>query len=108
VAGSPQRLAEERSITYHREIAALLSHRPQVLERARARVEGWLRDGSVARLYAEAWRELLAGPPELLVATLVDPGERSRDLRQVSPFAGALDPRTRWRIHADVRARMSR
>jgi hypothetical protein len=27
------------------------------------------------------------------------------DLRQVSPFAGFLDARTRWRIHRDIGAR---
>lgn len=108
MTGSPQRVAEERSIAYHREIAALLTDRPDLLDAARARVHAWVRDGTVARPYAEAWRDLLAGPPERLAATLIDPGERSRDLRQVSPFAGALDPRTRWRIHAEVRARMSR
>ena len=108
VTGNPQRVAEERSIAYHREIASLLAHRPELLDTARDRVESWLRDGSVARPYAEAWRDLLCGTFEQLAATLIDPGERSRDLRQVSPFAGALDPRTRWRIHADVRAQLAR
>jgi hypothetical protein len=34
---------------------------------------------------------------------LVDPSERGRALRQCTPFAGALDPRTRWRLWAQVR-----
>src|SRR6266545_7688463 len=95
VTGSPQRIAEERSIAYHGEIASLLAHRADLLDAARDRVDSWLRDASVPRPYAEAWRDLIAGPFKELVAALVDPGERSRDLRQVSPFAGALDPRTR-------------
>jgi hypothetical protein len=105
---SPQRIAEERSIAYHGEIASLLAERPELLDAARARVDEWLRDGSVARIYAEAWRDVLDGTLEQISAALVDRSERSRALRQVSPFAGALDPRTRWRIHADVRARLAR
>jgi hypothetical protein len=108
VNSNPQRVAEERSLAYHREVAALLARRPDLLDAARERVAAWLRDGNVARPYAEAWRDLLAGSPDQLATALVDPGQRSRDLRQVSPFAGALDPRTRWRIHAEVRARHSR
>lgn len=40
--------------------------------------------------------------PEL-VEPLVDPSQRGRDLRQCTPFAGAIDPRTRWRLWAQVR-----
>jgi hypothetical protein len=34
----------------------------------------------------------------------VDESEEARALRQVTPFAGAIDPRTRWRIWREVRA----
>ena len=33
-----------------------------------------------------------------LLEVLVDEGERARALRQCTPFAGFIDPRTRWRI----------
>jgi len=82
--------------------------RRDVLDVARARVETRLKDGSVARHYAQAWRDLLARPTEAIAAALVDPGEHARELRQVSPFAGALDPRTRWRIHREVGQRLAK
>lgn len=55
------------------------------------------------RVYADGWHELLTGPVERLL-NLTDPGERARALRQCSPFAGIVDPRTRWQIWRDVRA----
>ena len=48
------RLAEERSLALHREVAETVTRNPASLERARVRVAGWLNDGSVARPYAEA------------------------------------------------------
>jgi hypothetical protein len=89
-------LAEARSLELHRLVAERLREEPPLVEKARARVRGWLDDGSVHRIYAEAWREALDGPLEQLLALLVDPGQRARDLRQASPFAGFLDPRVRW------------
>ena len=100
---NPQRLAEERSLRYHREIALRMASDPSILSRARARVASWLETGRVARVYAERWRSLLDGPIAELVAAMEDPREAARDLRQVSPFAGALDPRTRWRLHREAR-----
>lgn len=100
------RLGEERSIAMHSVIAERLRHDPSVLDRAVARVEQWLRDGSVAATYASAWSEWLRLPVSELAARMVDPGERARAMRQASPFAGALDPRERWRIRREVRARL--
>ncbi len=108
MTGNPQRLAEERSLRYHREIAQRLATEPAIVDAARARVAGWIESGRVARPYAEGWRQLLDGPIEALVAVMEDPGERARDLRQVSPFAGALDARTRWRLHREVQGGAAR
>jgi len=96
-------LAEERSLAIHRVVADRLREDPQLIEAARTRVAGWLADGSVHRVYAEAWNELLSGPAERLLEVLVDPGETARALRQCSPFAGVVDPRTRWGIWRAVR-----
>jgi hypothetical protein len=98
-------LAEERSLALHRAVAERLRADPSLIERARRRVEGWLRDGSVARPYAEAWREILAGTVDDAAHLLEDPGDRARQLRQASPFAGFLDPRTRWSILRQARER---
>lgn len=95
-------LAEARSLALHRAIAERLLADPRVLERARERVQGWLHDGSLARPYAEAWRDVLAGSPADVAGFLRADTQRARDLRQTTPFAGALDPRTRWRIWSSV------
>jgi hypothetical protein len=97
-------LAEERSLAIHRVVADRLRHDPSLVATARARVEDWLATRSVHPFYTEAWRNLLSGPAERLLATLVDRGEEARALRQCSPFAGVVDPRTRWRIWREVRA----
>lgn len=99
-------LAEERSLAIHRLVADRLRQDPSLIVVARSRVSGWLTDGSVRRAYAEAWAELLAGPLEGLIDVLEGRGERACGLRQCSPFAGVVDPRTRWRIWREVRERM--
>lgn len=100
-------LAEERSLAIHRLVVERLREDPRHVDEARARVAGWLAAGSVHRVYAEAWAEALAGPIERLLELLTDPGERARALRQCSPFAGVIDPRTRWRVWREVRERMA-
>ncbi|HEY3820867.1 MAG TPA: hypothetical protein VGL81_27070 [Polyangiaceae bacterium] len=97
----PHRLAELRSLAYHRAVAERLGE-PRVLESARARVRSWLEHGDMAH-YAREWQRLLDGPVEELREALQADEERSRALRQASPFAGAVDPRERWRIWARVR-----
>lgn len=91
-------VCEDLSLELHRAVARRLLEEPVLLERARQRVSAWLRDGSVARSYAEAWQAILAAPAEEAASALVDPGERARQLRQTSPFAGFLEPRMRWAI----------
>ena len=96
-------LVEATSLELHRVVAEGLRAEPALIERAQARVRGWLRDGTVARSLAEAWSALLARPLEEVTTFLIDPGERARQLRQTSPFAGFLDPRTRWAIWRRLR-----
>ena len=89
----------------HRAVAERLRAEPALVERARSRVASWLREGTVARPVAEAWRAELSRPIEQLAAFLVNPSQEARDLRQTSPFAGVLDPRTRWDIWRRARQR---
>jgi len=56
----------------------------------------------VAVRWAEEWLEVLDRPLEEVIAIMIDPGERSRQLRQTSPFAGVLDPKTRWETWRSV------
>jgi hypothetical protein len=105
----PHALAEARSLAFHGEIAARVRADAAIVSAARARVRSWLSE-LPARAYARDWADLLDGPLDALLAALVDEGEGGRALRQCSPFAGVLDPRTRWAIHAEVarRAEQSR
>lgn len=100
-----RRLGEERSVAFHRAVAARLRDDPRLLTLTRARVLEWLATGRVHPEYAEAWRALLARPLEELCAALVAEGEPMSTLRSVTPFAGALDPRERWRIWRSCRSR---
>ena len=101
------RLAEERSLELHRAVAAILEQDPARVEQARALLDRWIRAGSISAAYSSEWTKLLNGPVKSLLEVLVDEGERARALRQCTPFAGFIDPRTRWRIWREVRERMS-
>lgn len=96
------RTAELRSIAFHRLVAERLDD--ERLELARHRVEGWLSAGGpVPEPAALRWRELLSRPAAEIAHALVEDSEEMRDLRQNTPFAGALAPRERWRIIREVR-----
>jgi hypothetical protein len=100
----PHRLAEERSVAYHRAIAERLRDQPEILESARRRVQAWA-SGDPAPFYARKWAEVLAGDASSVAAFLVERSELADELRQSSPFAGALQPQERWRIWRETRDR---
>jgi len=99
------RLAEERSVAYHSAIAERLRDHPEILENARRRVEGWLASPEGARFYAWKWAEILKGDASSVAAFMVERSELATELRQSSPFAGALRPQERWRIWRETRER---
>jgi hypothetical protein len=103
-----RQIGELRSVAYHRAVAARLLRDPALLEVARRRVRDWLVAGEPAAFYAEAWDEILARPVEDVAAFIETETEQARALRQVTPFAGFLDPRERWRIWREVRAQSER
>lgn len=100
----PHRLAEERSLAYHEVVASRLVDQPELMRRARERVDAWLMQVPPPH-HAVAWAEKLSGSLESLRIFLVDDGEQARELRQSTPFAGALDPRERWRLWREVAGR---
>jgi hypothetical protein len=102
------RLAEERSVAYHRVVAGFLEARPEVLEMARRRVQTWLTDSEHVPFYARKWAEILAGDIPSITAFLVERSELMDELRQSTPFAGALEPQERWRIWREARGRFAR
>jgi hypothetical protein len=102
----PHRLAEERSLAYHRAVAERL-HDDAVLERARARLRDW-RERGIVVAYALEWEHILAMPLEALKQAILDESEAGRARRQATPFAGVLAPRERWQLWREVRERLTR
>lgn len=98
----PHRLAELRSLAFHRAVAEKIRTDPAVLERARLRASKAAGSGRSANA-AREWEEILSGSLASICDFLVDPSERATRLRQSTPFAGAIPPRERWRIWRDVR-----
>lgn len=101
------RLAEERSVSYHRAIAERLGREAEVLDTARRRVEGWLAAAGEPPFYARKWADILARDAAEIAAFLVERSELATELRQSSPFAGALRPGERWKIWRETRDRLS-
>lgn len=101
------RLAEQRSIAFHRKVLERIQAEPAILERARVRTRGWLDRGEPHPFYAREWARILALPPDAMAAALVEDSEPMRALRQVTPFAGALPPKERWAIWQEFAARRS-
>lgn len=97
-------LAEERSLAYHRAVARRLESEPEILDRARRRVDAWIHEGGRAVAHAQRWREILDRRVAEIAAVLTDEGEEARALRQSTPFAGVLEPRERWRLWREVRS----
>lgn len=96
-------LADATSLALHEEVARRLLADPEVLRRARARVAAW--GDEVHPHYRARWSEVLSSTNGEICALLTADSEEARDLRQVSPFAGAIDAATRWRIWREVRRR---
>ncbi len=90
-------LADERSLALHRAVAERLGTDPSLLVRAVERVAAWSTDPA-RHPYAAEWRVFLTGSLDDLCAALVSTESTMCTLRQASPFAGALDAKTRWEI----------
>ena len=88
-------LAEARSLGYHRLIAEKVRSDHGLVARARDRVDGWL-SGRLPfagdHEYAKAWEAVLGRSPAQVIKVLTADDERSRELRQNTPFAGVLTP----------------
>jgi len=50
------------------------------------------------------WRQLLDGPTERILEVLTSPTPWAREMRQNSPFAGALDDDERMRVLATFKS----
>jgi hypothetical protein len=92
------RRAERRSLAYHRAVARRLDE--DLVERARQRLALWMDERKIDHRYAELWASLLARPLSEIAEEISRDDEVGRDLRQNSPFAGALSEPERRRVLA--------
>jgi hypothetical protein len=90
------RAAELRGLAYHRAVASRLDE--QMVADARRRLGRWREDGRIDRRYAGAWDDVLKLPLPQIRRMIGRDSQRARDLRQSSPFAGALHERERQRV----------
>jgi hypothetical protein len=99
-------LAEARSLAYHREIAMRLVAEPAMIATARKRIGEWTTNRRCHADYLAQWRSILSRSIDEIAAAIIDESETGRSLRQSTPFAGMLDPRERWQIWRETRARL--
>lgn len=100
--GNSHRDAELRSLAYHRAVAQRLDDR--LVHDARHRLARWRTQGRIGPHYAQQWEEILAAPPTQIARLIGRDTPHMRDLRQSSPFAGALSEPERQRVLAAVAA----
>jgi hypothetical protein len=96
------RLAELRSLAYHRALAPRL--RRPMIDRARAKLDHWEREGKIDPRHAAAWRELLERPLGEIRSAIGTDDAHSRDLRQNSPLGGLISEPERRKIFESVRS----
>ena len=92
--------AERRNRAYHAAVARHL--RKAIVERALHQLWRWEEEGTIDPRYAEAWEEVLRQPLPEIKCILTEESQQSRDLRQNSPFAGALSEPERRRILEEI------
>jgi hypothetical protein len=100
-SSDPHRRAARRSLAYHRAVARKL-RRPMV-DKARHQVLQWRHEGRIDPRYAEAWLDLLSRPLREIRDQIGEESKQMADLRQSSPFAGALSEAERRKILARIR-----
>jgi hypothetical protein len=90
--------AELQGLLYHRALAAQLDE-PTIRE-ARHRLRRWREEERIDPRNANRWEDILSWPPTHIAAFIGRDSERSRQLRQSSPFAGALSEAQRRQVLA--------
>ena len=104
-AARGHRTAELQALAYHRLIAERLDD--QLLDEARRRLRRWEASGRIDPRWATEWTRILAKSPPQIARAIGADTPRARELRQTSPFAGALSEQERRRLVQLVEARAS-
>ena len=97
----PHDRAERRNRAYHGAVARHL--RRDTVRRAQHRLWRWEEEGTIHARYAAAWEDVLKRRLGEIKVVLTADSQWARDLRQNSPFAGALSEPERRKILAEIR-----
>ena len=89
-----------RGLAYHQAVAGRL--RKETVADARYVLYRWREQGRIDPVYAERWDRVLAMPLTSIREAITAAGTDADDLRQNSPFAGALTEPERRRVLAEV------
>jgi hypothetical protein len=96
--GNGHDVAERRGLAYHRAVARRLDE--QIVRDARNRLARWRSQNRIDPHYARQWEEILAAAPTRMAQMIGEDTPQMRDLRQNSPFAGALNEPERRHVLA--------
>lgn len=91
--GRGHRVAELQSLAYHRLVADRLDE--QLVSDARRRLHRWRDEGRLHPRWADEWASILARPVPQVARAISADTKHARELRQTSPFAGALTEQER-------------
>ena len=92
--------AELQGLAYHRALAAQLDE--PTIQEARHRLRRWREEERIDPRNADRWEEVLSWPPARIATFISRDSERTRQLRQSSPFAGALSETQRRQVLAAI------
>jgi hypothetical protein len=99
------RTPELHALAYHRLVAERLDD--QLAEEARRRLARWRTDGRIHPRWADEWERILALPLPRIANAISADTQHARELRQSSPFGGALNEHERRRLVEAVEHRAS-
>jgi hypothetical protein len=91
------REAELRGLAYHRVVAQRLDR--SIVQTAHDRLARWRAEGRIDPRYALGWEQILSESPMRIARLIGEDSQRMRDLRQSSPFAGALSEPERRAVY---------
>jgi hypothetical protein len=100
-SSDPHDRAERRNRAYHAALARRL--RRETVRKALHQLWRWSEEGKIDPRYAAEWEALLRRPLPEIKRVLVEDSQWARDLRQNSPFAGALSEPERRKILEEIR-----
>jgi hypothetical protein len=96
----PEDRTHRRGLAYHQAVATML--RKQTVADAKYVLYRWREQGRIDPVYVQRWDRVLAMPLKGIREAITTVDSDWDDLRQNSPFAGALTEPARQRILAEV------